>query len=73
MYILQSVDVSGIFVNFKIIWALLYLYMLALSVVKVIFLTHVQSLPQLPLILCLKELMRNVFFKGVNEVKNQDF
>lgn len=51
----------------------LTIYMLALSVVKGIFLTHVQSLLQLPLILCLKELMGNVFFKGVNEVKNQDF
>lgn len=41
---------------------------------RVIFLTHFSVfLPQLPLILCLKELMRNVFFKGVNEVKNQDF
>lgn len=44
--------------------------MLALCVVKRLKFSVI--LLQLPLILCLKELM-NIFFKGVNEVKIQGF
>lgn len=70
--ILQSVNVSGIFVALTSKLSGHYynfIYVLALIVIKDFFffaLTLSVCLPQLPLILCLKELMRDVFFKGIN-------